>query len=66
MKNSFEKKAERDAKKYTKDVGAIATWATIKRATMKFNQQTKEKAAELDELDKEIERLEREEGEKMI
>ena len=33
---------------------------------MKFNQQTKEKAAELDELDKKIERLEREEDEKMI
>ena len=33
---------------------------------MKFNQQTKEKAAELDELDKEIERLEREEDEEMI
>ena len=49
-----------------KDKGTIASWRNIKRATMKFNQQTKEKAAELDELDKEIERLEREEGEKMI
>ena len=58
---SIRKKAERDAKKYIKDVGVIATWATIKRGTMIFNKKIKEKAAELEELDAEIERLEREE-----
>ena len=54
------KNEERNAKKYIKDVGSTATWAGVKRGTMIFNKKMKEKAAELDELEAEIERLERE------
>ena len=55
------KEEERDAKKYIRDEGSTASWGGVKRGTMIFNKKMKEKAAELDELEAEIERLEREE-----